>query len=50
MAHRFFTEEEGKTQIHLIEPMSERRKMTLMGLEKSLKILKDLINVMAQTK
>jgi hypothetical protein len=30
--------------------MSERREKALMGLERSLKILEDVIDVMAQTK
>jgi hypothetical protein len=36
--------------VHLIEPINERRGNALMGLEKSLKILKDAMDVMAQTK
>ncbi len=47
---RFSTKEKGKTQVHLIEPMSEKRKKALMGLEKSFKIHEDVIDVMAQTK
>ncbi len=47
---RFSTNEEGKIQIHLIESMNERRKKVLMGLEKNLKILKDVVDVMAQIK
>jgi hypothetical protein len=35
---RFSAEEKDKTQVHLIEPMSERREKALMGLEKSFKI------------
>jgi hypothetical protein len=46
---RFSTKEKGKAQIHLIELMSEGRKKALMGLERSLKIPKDVIDVMAQT-
>jgi hypothetical protein len=42
---RFFIEEKGKTQVHLIKPMSEGQKKALMGLERSLKIPKDLIDV-----
>ncbi len=42
---RFFIEETRKTQVHLIEPMNEGRKKVLMGLERSLKIPKDLIDV-----
>jgi hypothetical protein len=45
---RFFTKEEGKTKIHLIEPMNERRNKALMGLERNLKILKNVVDVMAQ--
>jgi len=47
---RFFTKEEGKTQVHLIELMNERRKEALMGLERSLEFFKDVVGVMAQTK
>jgi hypothetical protein len=47
---RFSTEEMGKVQVHLIELMNEGRKKALMGLERSLKIPKDVIDVMAQTK
>ncbi len=47
---RFSTEEKGKTQVHLIKLMNEGREKTLMGLEKSFKILEDAIDVMAQTK
>ncbi len=36
--------------MHLIEPISEGREKVLMGLEKSLQIPKDAIDVMAQTK
>jgi hypothetical protein len=36
--------------MHLIEPISERLEKFLMGLERSLQIPKDVINVMAQTK
>jgi len=46
---RFFAKK-GKTQVHLIELMSEGRKKALMGLERSFKILKDVIDVMPQTK
>lgn len=46
---RFLAEEKGKTQIHLIELMSEGRKKALMGLERSFKIPKDVIDVMVQT-
>jgi hypothetical protein len=49
-SQRFFVEEKGKTQVHLIEPMSERREKALMGLERSFKICEDVINVVAQTK
>jgi hypothetical protein len=45
---RFFVEENGKTQVHLIELMSERQEKALMGLKKSFKIHEDVINVMAQ--
>jgi hypothetical protein len=44
---RFFAKEKGKTQVHLIEPVNEE---TLMGLENNLKILENVIDVMAQTK
>jgi hypothetical protein len=47
---RFSTNEEGKIQIHLIESMNERWKKVLMGSEKNLKILKDVVDVMAQIK
>jgi len=47
---RFFAQEKGKAQVHLIEPINEGRKNVLMGLEKSLKILEDAMDVMAQTK
>jgi len=47
---RFSTDEKGKAQIHLIEPISERREKALMGLERSFKIPKDAIDVMPQTK
>ncbi len=47
---RFSIEEKGKTQLHLIEPINERRENALMGLEKSLKIPEDAMDVMAQTK
>jgi hypothetical protein len=44
---RFFVREKGKVQVHLIEPISEGRKKALMGLEMSLKIPRDVIDVMA---
>jgi len=47
---RFSAEEKGKTQVHLIEPISEGRKNVLMGLEKSLQFPEDAMDVMAQTK
>jgi len=47
---RFFADEKGKAQVHLIEPINEGRKKALMGLEKSLYILEDAVDVMAQTK
>ncbi len=47
---RFSAEEKGKAQVHLIEPISEGREKALMGLERSLQIPEDVINVMAQTK
>ncbi len=47
---RFFTKEEGKNQVHLIKSMNERRKKVLMGLERNLKIFKDVVDVMAQIK
>jgi hypothetical protein len=46
----FLQRKKGKAQVHLIEPMNEGRKKVLMGLEKSLKIPEDAIDVMAQTK
>jgi len=36
--------------VHLIELISEGREKALMGLEKSLQILEDVVDVMAQTK
>ncbi len=47
---RFSTEEKGKAQVHLIEPISEGREKVLMGLEKSLQFCEDVMDVMAQTK
>jgi hypothetical protein len=47
---RFFVEEKGKAQVHSIESMNESQKKALMGLERSLKIPEDVINVMAHTK
>jgi len=47
---RFFAEEKGKVQVHLIELISEGREKTLMGLEKSLQFPKDAMDVMAQAK
>jgi hypothetical protein len=47
---RFSTEEKGKAQVHLIEPISEGREKALMGLEKSLQIPEDAVDVMAQIK
>jgi hypothetical protein len=47
---RFSAEEKGKVQVHLIEPISERREKAFMGLEKSLQFPKDAMDVMAQTK
>jgi hypothetical protein len=47
---RFSAKGKGKGQVHLIEPMSEGREKVLMGLERSLKIPEDVIDVMAQTK
>jgi len=47
---RFFAKEKGKTRVHLIELMSEGQENVLMGLERSLKIPKDVVDVMAQTK
>jgi hypothetical protein len=47
---RFSTEEKGKAQVHLIEPISEGREKAFMGLEKSLQFLEDAMDVMAQTK
>jgi hypothetical protein len=44
---RFSINEKGKTQVHLIESMSEGRKNALMGLGRSFKILKDVVDVMA---
>jgi hypothetical protein len=36
--------------VHLIEPISEGWEKALMGLEKSLQILEDVMDVMAQIK
>jgi hypothetical protein len=47
---RFSVKGKGKAQVHLIEPINEGREKALMGLEKSLQIPKDAIDVMAQTK
>jgi hypothetical protein len=47
---RFFTKEKGKIQVHLIKLMNERWEFFLMGLEKTLKILQDVVDVMAQIK
>jgi hypothetical protein len=47
---RFSTEEKGKIQVHLIELISEGREKALMGLEKSLQIPEDVVDVMVQTK
>jgi hypothetical protein len=47
---RFSTEEKGKAQVHLIEPVNEGRENVLMGLEKGFKIPEDAMDVMAQTK
>ncbi|CAK9191943.1 unnamed protein product [Sphagnum troendelagicum] len=47
---RFSAEEKGKAQVHLIEPMSEGREKALMGLEKSLQLPQDAMDVMAQAK
>jgi hypothetical protein len=46
---RFSVKEKGKAQVHLIKLMNEGRKKVLMGLERSFKILNDVVNVMAQT-
>ncbi len=42
---RFSAKDKGN--IHLIELMNEGQKNVLMGLERSLKIIEDVINVMA---
>jgi len=42
--------EKGKVQVHLIKPMNEGQKTVLMSLKKSLKILEDVVDVMAQIK
>jgi len=47
---RFSAEEKGKAQVHLIKLINEGRENALMGLEKSLKIPEDVMDVMAQTK
>jgi hypothetical protein len=47
---RFFVKEKGKYQVHLIEFMIEGRKNVLMGLERSFKFFKDVVDVIAQTK
>jgi hypothetical protein len=47
---RYSIEEKGKLQVHLIELMNEGQEKALMGLERSLKIPNDVMDVMAQTK
>jgi hypothetical protein len=47
---KYFVEKKGKTQVHLIKPMNERREKALMGLERSFKIPKEVMDVMAQIK
>jgi len=47
---RYSIEEKGKVQVHLIELMNEGQEKALMGLERSLKIPNDVMDVMAQTK
>jgi hypothetical protein len=47
---RFSAKEKGKAQVHLIQSISEGREKALMGLEKSLQIPKDVVDVMAQIK
>jgi len=47
---RFSSEEKGKAQVHLIKSISEGQEKGLMGLEKSLQIPKDAVDLMAQTK
>jgi hypothetical protein len=47
---RFSIEKKGKAQIHLIKPVNEKQKKVLMGLKRSLKIHKDVVDVMAQIK
>jgi hypothetical protein len=47
---RFSIEEKNKVQVHLIKSMNERQKKVLMSLERSLKILENVVNFMAQTK
>jgi hypothetical protein len=47
---RFSAKEKGKIQVHLIKLISERWRKVLMGLENNLKILEDVIDVMAQIK
>jgi hypothetical protein len=47
---RFSASDNGKTQMHLIESISEGREKALMGLEKSLQFPEDAMDVMAQTK
>ncbi len=44
---RFSTMEKGKTQVHLIKPMNEGQEKVLMSLKKNLKILEDVVDVMA---
>ncbi len=39
--------EKGKTQVHLIKPMNEGQEKVLMSLKKNLKILEDVVDVMA---
>jgi hypothetical protein len=47
---KFSTKEKGKIQVQLIELMNKGQEKVLMGLEESLKILEDVVDVMAQTK
>jgi hypothetical protein len=49
-ARRYSIEKKGKAQVHLIKPMNKGQEKALMGLEKNFKILKEMMDVMAQNK
>jgi len=44
---RFSTKEKGKAQVHLIESINEGQEKAWMGLEQSLQIPEDAMDVMA---